>query len=79
MSAEPTAPQPLPRRCAVPGCGQPGVVTVSTSSVRVSFRVDHAQIPAWSGYLRCWLCAGAELDQLIASTAPLIPATDQPA
>lgn len=63
--------------CAVPNCTSPAVVTVSASTVRVSFRTDHAQMPAWAPYLRCWTCAGVELDRLIASATPLT--TDQPA
>jgi hypothetical protein len=67
----------MTRRCAVPDCTRPGVVTVSTSSVRISFRTDKAQMPAWSPFLRCWVCAEAELGQLIANTVPLT--TDVPA
>ncbi|MDG4791984.1 hypothetical protein O7626_39920 [Micromonospora sp. WMMD1102] len=44
---------------------------MSRSSVRVSFRIDHAQLPAWADTLRCWTCAGAELDALIASATPV--------
>ena len=56
--------------CAVAGCVRPGVVTVSASSVRIAFRIDHARMPAWADTLRCWTCAGAELDALIASATP---------
>jgi hypothetical protein len=51
--------------CAVKDCTSPGVVTVSVSSVRIAFRIDHARIPSWAKWLRCWTCAGAELDRLI--------------
>lgn len=57
--------------CAVPDCVRPGVVTVSVSSVRISFRTDNAQRPQWAAYLRCWVCAEAELGALIANTTPL--------
>ncbi|MFY1686464.1 hypothetical protein [Plantactinospora sp. WMMB782] len=57
--------------CTNGDCTRPGVVTVSRSSVRVSFRIDHAQLPAWADRLRCWTCAGAELDALIAAATPI--------
>ena len=57
--------------CAVPECTSPGVVTVSRTSAGIRFRADHAQMPAWADWLRCWTCAVAELDQLIVSATPL--------
>lgn len=57
--------------CAVPDCTSPGVVTVSLTSNRVAFRLDHARILEWADTLRCWTCAVAELDQLIVSATPL--------
>ena len=63
--------------CAVPGCSSPGVVTVSVTSNRIAFRVDHVRMLAWGDTLRCWTCASAELDALIANATPLT--TDQPA
>lgn len=57
----------VPPRCAAPGCVSPGVVTVSVSSVRVSFRLDHVGLPSWAEAVRCWSCAGAELDRLVTS------------
>ena len=63
--------------CAVPDCTGPGVVTMSATSTGVRFRTDHAQMQEWADWLRCWTCATAELDALIASATPLT--TDQPA